>query len=95
MASESVLVDIGRFVHRISLEEMKKGIENSEEKNYNKFNTLIRESEENNNRIIENEYSQENQGGNEYGTDISSQRRLSVFSISSRWLFSFPVSNRL
>lgn len=35
-------------------------------------------SEENNNRIIENEYSQENQGGNEYGTDISSQRRLSV-----------------
>lgn len=46
MASESVLVDIGRFVHRISLEEMKKGIENSEEKNYNKFNTLIRESEE-------------------------------------------------
>ena len=78
MASESVLVDIGRFVHRISLEEMKKGIENSEEKNYNKFNTLIRESEENNNRIIENEYSQENQGENEYGTDISSQRRLSV-----------------
>ena len=78
MASESVLVDIGRFVHRISLEEMKKGIENSEEKNYNKFNTLIHESEENNNRIIENEYSQENQGGNEYGTDISSQRRLSV-----------------
>ena len=29
MASESVLVDIGRFVHRISLEEMKKGIENA------------------------------------------------------------------
>ena len=78
MASESVLVDIGRFVHRISLEEMKKGIENTEEKNYNEFNTLIRESKENNNRIIENEYSQENQGGNEYGTDISSQRRLSV-----------------
>ena len=78
MASESVLVDIGRFVHRISLEEMKKGIENSEEKNYNEFNTLIRKSEENNNRIIENEYSQENQGGNEYGTDISSQRGLSV-----------------
>ena len=78
MASESVLVDIGRFVHRISLEEMKKGIENSEEKNYNEFNTLIRKSKENNNRIIENEYSQENQGGNEYGTDISSQRGLSV-----------------
>ena len=78
MASESVLVDIGRFVHRISLEEMKKGIENTEEKNYNEFNTLIRESKENNNRIMENEYSQENQGGNEYGTDISSQRGLSV-----------------
>ena len=78
MASESVLVDIGRYVHRISLEEMKKGIENSEERNYNKFNTLIRESEENNNRIIENEYSQEDEGGNEHGTDISSQRGLSV-----------------
>mgnify|MGYP001751259801 FL=1 len=78
MASESVLVDIGRFVHRISLEEMKKGIENSEERNYNKFNTLSRESEENNNRIIENEYSQEDEGGNEHGTDISSQRGLSV-----------------
>lgn len=78
MASESVLVDIGRFVHRISLEEMKKGIENSEERNYNKFNTLNRESEENNNRIIENEYSQEDEGGNEHGTDISSQRGLSV-----------------
>lgn len=78
MASESVLVDIGRFVHRISLEEMKKGIENSEERNYNKFNTLICESKENNNRIIENEYSQENEGGNEHGTDISSQRGLSV-----------------
>ena len=78
MASESVLVDIGRFVHRISLEEMKKGIENSEERNYNKFNALIRESEENNNRIIENEYSQEDEGGNEHGTDISSQRGLSV-----------------
>ena len=78
MASESVLVDIGRFVHRISLEEMKKGIENSEERNYNKFNTLIRESRENNNRIIENEYPQENEGGNDHGTDISSQRGLSV-----------------
>ena len=78
MASESVLVDIGRFVHRISLEEMKKGIENSEERNYNKFNTLIRESERNNNRIIENKYPQENEGGNEHGTDISSQRGLSV-----------------
>ena len=78
MASESVLVDIGRFVHRISLEEMKNGIENSEERNYNKFNTLIRESRENNNRIIENEYPQENEGGNEHGTDISSQRGLSV-----------------
>ena len=77
-ASESVLVDIGRYVHRISLEEMKKGIENSEERNYNNFNTLIRESIENNDTITEKEYSQENEGGNEYGTDISSQRGLSV-----------------
>ena len=77
-ASESVLVDIGRYVHRISLEEMKKGIENSEERNYNNFNTLTRESKENNNKIIENEYSQEDEGGNEHGTDISSQRGLSV-----------------
>ena len=77
-ASESVLVDIGRYVHRISLEEMKKGIENSEERNYNNFNTLIRESRENNDTITEKEYSQENEGGNEYGTDISSQRGLSV-----------------
>lgn len=52
-ASESVLVDIGRYVHRISLEEMKKGIENSEERNYNNFNTLIRESKENNDTITE------------------------------------------
>ena len=78
MASESVLVDIGKFVHRISLEEMKKGIENSEERNYNEFNTLIRKNKENNNRIIENEYSQEDEGGNEHGTDISSQRGLSI-----------------
>ena len=77
-ASESVLVDIGRYVHRISLEEMKKGIENSEERNYNNFNTLIHESKENNDTITEKEYSQENEGGNEYGTDISSKRGLSV-----------------
>ena len=44
-ASEPVLVDIGRYVHRISLEEMKKGIENSEERNYNNFNTLIVKAE--------------------------------------------------
>ena len=77
-ASESVLVDIGRYVHRISLEEMKKGIENSEERNYNNFNTLIRESKENNDTITEKEYSQENEGGNENGTDILSKRGLSV-----------------
>ena len=45
MASESVLVDIGRFVHRISLEEMKRVLK-FRGRNYNKFNTLIRESEE-------------------------------------------------
>ena len=35
-------------------------------------------AKKNNNRIIENEYSQEDEGGNEHGTDISSQRGLSV-----------------
>ena len=57
----------------IALEEMKKGIENSEERNYNNFNTLIRESKENNDTITEKEYSQENEGGNENGTDILSK----------------------
>ena len=76
--SESVLIDIGRTVHKISLEEARKEVEISNERNYNKFNTLIRESEENNNRIIENEYPQENEGGNEHGTDISSQGGLPV-----------------
>ena len=74
-ASESVLVDIGRYVHRISLEEMKKGIENSEERNYNNFNTLMRE-----NKGVENnkEENIENEGGTDYGTDISSQGGLPV-----------------
>ena len=63
----------------IALEEMKKGIENSEESNYNNFNALIRESKENNDTITEKEYSQENEGGNEYGTDISSKRGIICF----------------
>ena len=77
-ASESILVDIGRYVHRISLEKMKKGIENSEERNYNKFNTLIRESDRREEENIADKQSQEYEGGNEHGTDISSQRGLSV-----------------
>lgn len=77
-ASESILVDIGRYVHRISLEKMKKGIENSEEKNYNKFNTLIRESNGREEENTVDKQSQEYEGGNEHGTDISSQRGLSV-----------------
>ena len=76
-ASESVLVDIGRYVHRISLEEMKKSIENPEERNYNNFNTLMRE---NKNKGVENnkEENIENEGGTDYGTDISSQGGLPV-----------------
>ena len=41
--SESVLIDIGRTVHKISLEEARKEVEISNERNYNNFTTLIRE----------------------------------------------------
>ena len=81
-ASESVLVDIGRYVHRISLEEMKKSIENPEERNYNNFTTLIREIKENTEAYKNNE--QEYEGGNEHGTDISSQRGLPVSESDNR-----------
>ena len=81
-ASESVLVDIGRYVHRISLEEMKKSIENPEERNYNNFTTLIRESRGNTEAYKNNE--QEYEGGNEHGTDISSQRGLPVSESDNR-----------
>ena len=49
--SESVLIDIGRTVHKISLEEARKEVEISSERNYNNFNTLMRE---NKNQDVEN-----------------------------------------
>lgn len=41
--SESILIDIGKTVHKISLEEARKEVEKSNERNYNNFTTLIRE----------------------------------------------------
>ena len=75
--SESVLIDIGRTVHKISLEEARKEVEISNERNYNNFNTLMRENE---NQDVENnkEENIENEGGTDYGTDISSQGGLPV-----------------
>ena len=75
--SESVLIDIGRTVHKISLEEARKEVEISSERNYNNFNTLMRE---NINQDVENnkEENIENEGGTDYGTDISSQGGLPV-----------------
>lgn len=68
-AAEPVLVDIGRTISRMHREEMQKETEKTvatgNNIGYNKFNTLIRESEG-----IE--------GGTEHGTDISSQGRLPV-----------------
>ena len=75
--SESVLIDIGRTVHKISLEEARKEVEISNERNYNNFNTLMRE---NKNKGVENnkEENIENEGGTDYGTDISSQGGLPI-----------------
>ena len=75
--SESILIDIGRTVHKISLEEARKEVEISNERNYNNFNTLMRE---NKNQDVETnkEENIENEGGTDYGTDISSQGGLSV-----------------
>ena len=42
--SESILIDIGKTVHKISLEEARKEVENSNERNYNNFTTLMRET---------------------------------------------------
>lgn len=75
--SESVLIDIGRTVHKISLEEARKEVENSNERNYNNFTTLIREIK-NQDAETKKEENIENEGGTDYGTDISSQGRLSV-----------------
>ncbi|HGM7591900.1 TPA: helicase SNF2 [Enterococcus faecium] len=75
--SESILIDIGKTVHKISLEEARKEVEISNERNYNNFTTLMRE---NKNQDVENnkEENIENEGGTDYGTDISSQGGLPV-----------------
>ena len=75
--SESILIDIGRNVHKISLEEARKEVEISNERNYNNFIALMREIK---NQNIENKKEEniENEGGTDYGTDISSQGGLPV-----------------
>ena len=75
--SESILIDIGKTVHKISLEEARKEVENSNERNYNNFTTLMRETK-NRNAETKKEENIENEGGTDYGTDISSQGRLPV-----------------
>lgn len=75
--SESILIDIGKTVHKISLEEARKEVEKSNERNYNNFTTLIREIK-NRDAETKKEENIENEGGNDYGTDISSQGRLPV-----------------
>ena len=62
---EPVLVDIGRTVRRILIEESQKAVAKQNGIGYNEFNTLKRESD---NR----------EGGNEHGTDLPPQRRLPV-----------------
>ena len=75
--SESILIDIGRTVHKISLEEARKEVEISNERNYNNFTTLMCETK---NQDVENKKAEniENEGGTDYGTDISSQGGLPV-----------------
>ena len=75
--SESILIDIGKTVHKISLEEARKEVENSNERNYNNFTTLMRETK-NQDAEAKKEENIENEGGTDYGTDISSQGRLPV-----------------
>ena len=75
--SESILIDIGKTVHKISLEEERKEVENSNERNYNNFTTLMHEIK-NQDAETKKEENIENEGGTDYGTDISSQGRLPV-----------------
>ncbi|CUO17014.1 DNA methylase [Blautia obeum] len=75
--SESILIDIGRIVHKISLEEARKEVEISKERNYNNFTALMRETK-NRDAETKKEENIENEGGTDYGTDISSQGRLPV-----------------
>ena len=75
--SESILIDIGKTVHKISLEEARKEVEKSNERNYNNFTTLMHEIK-NQDAETKKEENIENEGGTDYGTDISSQGRLPV-----------------
>lgn len=75
--SESILIDIGKTVYKISLEEVRKEVEISNERNYNNFNTLMRENK-NQDAETKKEENIENEGGTDYGTDISSQGGLPV-----------------
>ena len=75
--SESILIDIGKTVHKISLEEARKEVENSNERNYNNFTTLTYETKSWD-AETKKEENIENEGGTDYGTDISSQGRLPV-----------------
>ena len=75
--SESILIDIGKTVHKISLEEARKEVENTNERNYNNFTTLMHEIKDQD-AETKKEENIENEGGNDYGTDISSQGRLPV-----------------
>ena len=75
--SESILIDIGKTVHKISLEEARKEVENSNERNYNNFTALMRETKSWD-AETKKEENIENEGGTDYGTDISSQGRLPV-----------------
>ncbi len=62
---EPVLIDIGRTVQRLNLEESKKEVEKSLHSVYNEFSTLKRESET-------------GEGEKKDGTDISQKGRLPV-----------------
>ena len=75
--SESILIDIGKTVHKISLEEARKEVEISNERNYNNFTTLMRETKSRD-AETKKEENIENEGGTDYGTDISSQGGLPV-----------------
>ena len=62
---EPVLVDIGRTVRRLLIEESQKTVAKETDIGYNEFNTLKRESKE-------------REGGNENGADLPPQRGLPV-----------------
>ena len=62
---EPVLVDIGRTVRKILIEESQKSVAKGNGIGYNEFNTLKCESEK-------------REGGNEHGTDLPPQRGLPV-----------------